>query len=192
MPIDDGVFQHIRTLRDLTYLNLAYTNVVGDFTGLVSLPLQDLRLEGCRRVGDRCAKSLAAIPTLRRLEIHMTSLTDDGVEHLASLPLEALWLGGQITGRGLKAVATMTTLRRLDVCCPRVTDEGVRALSGLTGLEVLWLAQCPITDQSIVPLSRLKSLRELALGNTGGTPSGKQRLRELLPHCTLVAEGAAA
>ena len=122
----------------------------------------------------------------------MTGLTDDGVHHLASLPLEVLWLGGRITDRGMKAVATMTVLRHLDVCCPGVTDEGVRALSSLKELEVLWLTNCQITDESIAPLSRLKSLRELALGKTGITQSGKQRLRELLPQCRQVAEGANA
>ena len=192
MPIDDGVFQHIRALHDLGYLNLAYTNVEGDFTELAKLPLQDLRLEGCRRVGDRCARSLAVFPSLRQLEIHMTGLTDDGINHLASLPLEVLWLGGRITDRGMKVVATMTTLRHLDVCCPGVTDEGVRALSSLKELEVLWLSNCQITDESIAPLSRLKSLRELALGKTGVTQLGKQRLRELLPQCRQVAEGANA
>jgi hypothetical protein len=95
MSIDDGVFQHIRALQDLAYLNLAYTNVEGDFTELAKLPLQDLRLEGCRRVGDRCARSLAAFPNLRQLEIHMTGLTDDGVHHLASLPLEFCGSDGQ-------------------------------------------------------------------------------------------------
>ena len=192
MSIDDGVFQHIRALHDLAYLNLAYTNVEGDFTELANLPLQDLRLEGCRRVGDRCARSLAVFSRLRQLEIHMTGLTDDGVHHLAHLPLEVLWLGGRITDRGMKVVATMTTLRHLDVCCPGVTDEGVRALSSLKELEVLWLSNCQITDESIAPLSRLKSLRELALGKTGVTQLGKQRLRELLPQCRQVAEGANA
>jgi hypothetical protein len=92
----------------------------------------------------------------------------------------------------MKAVGAMTALRHLDVCCPGVTDEGVRAISSLKGLEVLWLADCRITDESVAPLSRLKFLRELAIGKTGITPSGKQRLRELLPQCRQVAEGAAA
>lgn len=120
MPIDDGVFRHIQELRHLSYLNLAYTNVEGDFTELAALPLLDVRLEGCRRVSDRCAQSLASFPSLRQLEIHKTGLTDDGVQHLAKLPLEVLWLGGPITDRGMKAVAGMTSLRHLDVCCPGV------------------------------------------------------------------------
>ncbi|HYW43774.1 MAG TPA: hypothetical protein VE959_13010 [Bryobacteraceae bacterium] len=190
MAIDDGVFQHFKTLRELSYLNLAYTNIEGDFTALAGLPLRDVRLEGCRRAGDRCAETLAAFPGLRQLEIHMTGLTDEGVRHLAHLPLEVLWLGGRITDHGMDAVAAMTGLKHLDVCAPGVTDRGVGAISGLTGLEVLWLSQCRITDASVSLLSQFKSLRELAVGRTGITAEGRARLRELLPQCRLVAEGA--
>ena len=192
MAIDDGVFSHLKTLRDLAYLNLAYTNIEGDFTALTGLPLEDVRLEGCRRVGDHCAQTLAAFPSLRRLEIHMTGLTDEGLTHLAHSRLEALWLGGRITDEGMEAVATMKGLKHLDVCAPSVTDRGVRAIAGLTGLEVLWLAECRITDVSVILLSAFKSLRELAVGRTGVTAPGKARLRELLPQCRLIEDGAAA
>lgn len=83
MLIGDGVFRHLKTLRELVSLNLCYTNVEGDFSSLVGLPLPDVRLEGCRFVGDRCALSLANFPSLRQLEIHMTGLTDEGVLYLA-------------------------------------------------------------------------------------------------------------
>jgi len=191
MAIDDGAFRHLKMLRELTYLNLAYTNIEGNFTALAGLPLRDVRLEGCRRVGDRCAETLAAFPTLRQLEIHMTGLTDEGVHHLAHSHLEVLWLGGRITDHGMNAVATMTALKHLDVCAPGVTDQGVRVISGLPGLEVLWLSNCRITDASVEPLSRFKSLRELAIGKTRITAAGRAGLHELLPQCRLVEEHAA-
>ena len=186
MAIDDGVFQYLKTLRQLEYLNLAYTNVTGDFTALEGLPLRDVRLEGCRRVGDRCAQTLAGFPTLRQVEIHMTNLTDAGVQHLAGLPLEVLWLGGRITDRGMSVVGNIPTLKHLDVCSPGVTDRGVQAISGLNGLEILWLSQCTITDASVNQLGKFQSLRELAVGKTGITAAGEARLRELLPECRLV------
>jgi hypothetical protein len=190
MAIDDGVFRHLKALRELTQLNLAYTNIEGDFTALAGLPLVHVQLEGCCRVGDRCAQTLAAFPTLRQLEIHMTGLTDGGVHHLAHSPLEVLWLGGRITDYGMNAVATMTALKHLDVCAPGVTDQGVRVISGLTGLEVLWLSNCRITDVSVELFSQFKSLRELAVGKTLITAAGRARLHELLPLCRLVEEGA--
>src|SRR3982751_2820490 len=48
MPVDDGVFAHLRPLRDLACLNLAYTAIRGDFSPLQGAPLRDVRLEGCR------------------------------------------------------------------------------------------------------------------------------------------------
>src|SRR5437879_3549205 len=67
MRIDDGVFRYLQPLRSLEYLNLAYTGVRGDFSPLTGLPLQDIRLEGCRLVSDPCAKTLADFPGLRQL-----------------------------------------------------------------------------------------------------------------------------
>jgi Leucine-rich repeat (LRR) protein len=191
MPIDDGVFGHLKPLRELTYLNLAYTNIRGNFTELADLPLRDVRLEGCRYVGDPCTKILATFPSLRQLEIHMTGLTDAGVHYLAHCPLETLWLGGRISDQGMNAVATLLALKHLDICSPGVTDEGVRAISGLVGLEVLWLSNCRITDVSVDVLSQFKSLRELAIGRTGISAAGRERLQVLLPQCRLVEEHAA-
>ena len=93
MAIDDGVFRHLKPLRELNYLNLAYTNIAGNFSELADLPLRDVRLEGCQHVGDRCAQALANFDSLRQLEIHMTRLTEAGVHHLAHRPLEATLAG---------------------------------------------------------------------------------------------------
>jgi hypothetical protein len=88
----------------------------------------------------------------------------------------------------MSAVESMTALRHLDVCTPRVTDHGVRAISGLNGLEVLWLSHCGITDVSVDLLSQLKALGELAIGRTRITAAGKARLQEMMPRCRLVEE----
>jgi internalin A len=182
MPIDDGILPHLRNLRKLESLNLSYTRVEGDFTPLLGLSLREVRLEGCRRVGDRCAEILSRFSTLRQLEIHMTALTDEGVAQFAHAPLEVLWLAGsRITDAGMRAVGTMAELKHLDICSGGVTDVGLQAIAGLTSLEVLWLSQSRITDASIDILCRFTKLRELSVDKTGVTQAGKQKLRELLP-----------
>ena len=192
MPIDHGILRYLSPLHKLEVLGLVYTNIEGDFTPLTGLPLREIRLEGSRRVGDRCARMLAQFSTLRNLEIHMTSVTDDGLVHLEDLPLEVLWLGGpRISDVAMRAVAGMTGMRHLDVCCRRVTDEGVRAIDSLTKLEVLWLSGCGITDASVDVLAGFRRLRELSVNNTGVTAAGKARLRTLLPHCKVVEPEAA-
>ena len=186
MPVDDGVFVYLQPLRDLSFLNLAYTSVKGDFGPLLGAPLRDVRLEGCRRVGDACARSLAQFPTLRNLELHMTGLTDEGLDALAPLPVEVLWLGPRITDRGMLTVGGFRGLKHADICTHLITDEGVRALAGLSELEVLWLTRSRITDASIDVLSRLPALRELNVNYTEITPEGLAELRRLLPQCRIV------
>jgi hypothetical protein len=186
MRIDDGIFLHLQHLRRLEYLNLAYTGVRGNFRPLAGSPLRDVRLEGCRLVTDACAKTLAAFPTLRQLEIHMTGLTDAGVEALAGLPLEVLWLGPRITDHAMNAIGEIPTLKHLDLCAHMVTDEGVKELAELRKLEVLWLSRCSISDESINVLATLQTLRELNVSHTGISASGLARLRAALPGCRMV------
>lgn len=183
MRIDDGVFGYLASLPNLEILNLAYTAVRGDFSALTGLPLREVRLEGCRWVGDHTARSLAAFPTLRNLEIHMTGFTDAGVAALADLPLEVLWLGPRVTDEAMKVLSGMPTLRHLDICAHNVSDEGVRMLAKLPRLEILWLARCEVTDASIDVLASLKSLCELNVNYTGVSSAGLDRVRAALPGC---------
>ena len=186
MPVDDGLFQHLAPLGKLESLCLAYTNNFGDFTTLAGLPLRDVRLEGCRRVSDLAARTLATFPTLRQLEIHMTGLTDRGLEHFKNSDLEVLWLGPRITDTGMNVLATMRHLRHLDICAHLVTDDGVRALAILPDLEVLWITRCRVTDDIIPVLAKLKKLRELNVRNTEVTERGIEQLRQALPGCRIV------
>jgi hypothetical protein len=186
IPVDDGLFAHLQPLRSLTYLNLAYTGVKGDFGALLGAPLRDVRLEGCRRIGDACARSLAQFPTLRQLEMHMTGLTDEGLAALSGLPLEVLWLGPRITDRGMETVGGFRGLRHFDICTHLITDAGVRALAGLSRLEVLWLTRSRITDASVEVLSQLAGLRELNVNHTEISAAGLAELRRALPKCRLV------
>jgi hypothetical protein len=181
MRVDDGLFAYLQPLRKLETLILAYTGIRGDFTPLYGLPLRDVRLEGSRFVGDACAAALAGFPTLRRVEVHMTGITDVGLQSLSSLPLEVLWLGPRITDAGLASIAGMTTLRHLDLCAHMVTDAGIAALSNLRNLEILWITRCSVTDKSVPVLAGLQSLKELNVNDTGITSAGLARLRAALP-----------
>jgi hypothetical protein len=183
LRIDDAIFAHLRHLIRLEYLVLSYTAVTGDFTPMHGLPLRDVRLEGCRFVGDAAAESLAAFPSLRQLELHMTGLTDAGVAALTHLPLEVLWLGPRVTDASLVALSEITTLQHLDVCAHNVTDEGVRALVSLPNLKNLWLTRCGITDACVEMLGAMSGLQELNVSHTGVSEAGLARLRGALPSC---------
>ena len=163
MAIDDGVFEHLRDMRQLELLIIAYANIAGDFGPLSGLPLRDVRLEGCKGIGDAAVRSLAAFPTLRNLEVHMTGVTDEGLESLAGSPLEVLWVGPHIADAGMKTIGTMKRLKHLDVCAGGVRDEGVRAIAGLRHLEILWLSHCGLTDASVDALCAMPPLKELSV-----------------------------
>jgi len=186
MAVDDGLFEHLQEMRKLELLILAYTNNSGDFSMLSGVPLRDVRLEGSQRIGDRAVRSLAAFPTLRNLEVHMTSVTDHGLESLANSALEVLWVGPLITNTGMKTIGTMKRLKHLDVCARAVGDDGVRAISGLRDLEVLWLTHCRITNAVLDTLCAFPLLKELAVGDTAITAEGREHLTRSLPGCRLV------
>lgn len=183
MRIDDGVFAHLEHLSKLETLILAYTANRGDLTALTHLPLRDLRLEGCRFVGDACAETLAKMPGLRHLEMHMTGLTDRGVAALAALPLENLWLGPRVTDASMETLSKMPTLRHLDICAHNVSDVGAKMLATLPKLEVLWLTRCDITDACVEALGSVSTLRELNVNCTGVSADGIRTLRSALPQC---------
>lgn len=183
MRIDDGVFVHLQHLPNLETLILAYTSNRGDMTSLTHLPLRDVRLEGCRFVGDTCAETLARIPTLRQLELHMTGLTDLGVAALAGLPLETLWLGPRVTDAAMETLSKMPTLRHLDICAHNVSDAGAKMLASLPRLEILWLSRCDIGDECVEALAGISTLQELNVNCTRVTEDGLKTLRAALPNC---------
>lgn len=66
-----------------------------------------------------------------------------------------------------------------------MTDVGVPALTELSNLEVLTLAQIPVTDAGLRPLARLLKLKELDLEGSKATPAGIAEWQRLLPNCRL-------
>jgi len=188
MKIGDGIFECLRQLEHLECLNLAYTDVSRGFGELTRLPLREVLLEGCSRIGDDAMRELAECSKLRHVEAHMTTVTDIGVVSILRLPLEVLWLGPRITDRSLEAMAGVPTLRHLDLCARGITDIGVRNLARLPNLQILWLSQTAITDASVDTLAGMGSLRELAVGGTRMTPEGKARLAAALPQCRFAPE----
>lgn len=81
-PVDSGVFEHLRPLGNLTLLNLSFTNVGSGFATLADIPIEELRLQGCRAVTDGTLAELAAWRALKRLDVRETSVTEAGIAAL--------------------------------------------------------------------------------------------------------------
>jgi internalin A len=110
------------------------------------------------------AADLAALRGLKLTSItfeNCTTVGDDGMEHLATLPLTELQLNGT-----------------------SVTDIGVRKLRPLTGLTKLRITNPGVTDKSIETIAGFPQLKFLELAHTGVSDSGVARLVEALPNLT--------
>ncbi|UCD51842.1 MAG: sigma-70 family RNA polymerase sigma factor [Phycisphaerales bacterium] len=158
---------------------------------------------------DRGMAHLAKLPALRVLWLDTHGITDTGLRELAqSRSLERLcicWLD-QITDRGIGYLRDMPQLKGLNLAHLRLltdtslvhlaaltnlddlhlsggfTDTGVEQLAGLKRLErlkiSLWSGS-PLTDRSLATVTKLPSLRELAIEGMGITNEGAALLASL-------------
>lgn len=149
---------------------------------LKELPkLRSLRL-GSSQVTDSDLQLLAELRmTLWSLDLHNTSVTDTGLEHLEGLTmLRSLRLQEtEISDAGLVSLAQLKNLRELDISRTGITDSGLRRLSVLRNLQSLRLNVTPVTDAGLRYLKGLANLEELSLGGTRITDTGLEHLRRL-------------
>ncbi|HET6882096.1 MAG TPA: hypothetical protein VFI31_18160 [Pirellulales bacterium] len=106
---------------------------------------------------------------LEHLDLHATNIGDRGIEALRGLKrlrMLNLWMT-KISDAAMESVATLTALTSLDVTSTKIGDTGLARLTSLKQLEVLSLGDCQgVTDASLIHLSRLPRLREVALYRT--------------------------
>ncbi len=143
--------------------------------------------------GDSDIASLAEIPTLRRLDLSQTRISDHGLRQLKSAPAIAdlnLRYAELITDEGISALKTWKHLKRLDVEGTKVTDSTLRHFSDLSTLEALNIGYVLVTDAGLEAQASLTHLKELTLGGNKLTDAGLQPLREL-PGLTFLDLGGA-
>jgi hypothetical protein len=134
----------------------------GDVLDLLAAnPTAGLSAEG--QMTDALLAELGRVETLTALGLSGSrEVTDEGMRHLARLPLEHLDLSGTaVTDAGLQVLRHLPRLKTLVLASSRITDDGLAALAHCHGLEQLRLW---------VPQGGDAALRALA---------GKPRLRHL-------------
>jgi tetratricopeptide (TPR) repeat protein len=123
--------------------------------------LHALYLSKAHAIADRGIAYLAALTSLRQLDLYATGVTDNSLVHLSQMKaLEELHLGDT-----------------------RVGDEGLVHLRALDGLKDLNLHGTDITDAAIPVLEAMTQLRRLRVWDTTITLEGVRRLRSSLPAC---------
>jgi hypothetical protein len=148
---------------------------------LIGLNLNDLALN------DDNIQVLMSLKKLHSLWLVHTEVGDRGVEMLSGLPtIEYLWMGNSaVTDEGIAHLVRLPSLYGLGLERTRVTARGLRHLFSSRLLD-LHLDGVSINDEDIELLSGLGGLRLISLRDTGLTPNGIDRLREVLPGCTIL------
>ncbi len=139
------------------------------------------------KVTDQALVFLDFIPTLARIDLSSTNVTDAVFSRFQDLlRLRALNLRStSITDAGLARLAVLTEIQDLDLSHTAVTDAGLKQLRPLARLHTLNLAYDDITDAAVGELKAFQSLQDLGLAHTHVTDAGAQRLQQLLPDCEI-------
>ncbi len=119
-------------------------------------------------IGDEQLKGIDAVSEIIWLNLAGTEITNDGLEHLATLPLQKLHLERtKIGDDGLKHLKSLKDLTYLNLYDTKVTDAGLEHLQGLKQLKKLFVWKSEVTDAGIKTLNEalpdLKIVGELKL-----------------------------
>lgn len=134
-------------------------------------------------VADEDLAILAAIESLRELDLRLTKITDAGVRHLGGLTrLETLNLfRTNVTDEGLAMLTGLRALRTLLIGGTGVTDEGLESLRGFDHLRKLSVFDTAVSDGGIPFLGSLPSLEILLIGKSKITEAGAAELQRRNP-----------
>jgi internalin A len=136
--------------------------------------------------------TLAEIPTLQKLDLSHTRITDLGFQHLKKLAnvTEANLYYAELLGdEALAAMKSWKNLKKLNVRGTKVTDAGLANLAGLP-IETLDVGYSLFTDGGFEHLSALPKLTTIAVGGNKVSDVGLNTLRTLTELRSLDLSGA--
>lgn len=164
--ITDEALQQMTDLPNLKFLDLDHNETTTDAS---------------------LAHIATSFPAMEYLSLHSTSISDDGIKHLAALKqLQVLsLLGTKISGAGLKHLADHPSLRELFLGFTTITQEHVQRLSSIPHLETLSVWRATLTDESVAELARLTKLKRLDLRDSTINSANVAQLKAALPNCDI-------
>lgn len=200
---DDGL-EHLKGLKNLRWLSTGDRGVtdkgLAHLAGLTNL--EYLGLEGAR-VSDAGMVYLKKMTKLKRLRLYGTPVTEKGFVHLESLKnLEEINVLFGVTETGLKALSKLPSLKSITVDGDSLGKEGLELLSKFKLLEHVYIDDTDkmdaiagelaklsglvrltigrgLTDEGLVQLKHIKSLRDLNIETAKITSRGIAALSEL-------------
>lgn len=133
-------------------------------------------------ISDSDMAALAALPSVERLDLSLTRISDHGLLQLKTSPAISdlnLCYAELITDAGVSAVKGWKHLKRINLRGTKVTDATLQHLSAVTSLESLDIGFAQITDVGLDQITPLPNLKELMIGGNKLTDNGLQPLRQL-------------
>lgn len=207
MNLNDHCLELIGRMSRLEELNLTRA-VMKDSSlrHIVKLPLRSLGLQGAT-VTDRAIPFILEIPTLRKLLIGDTDVTDAGIEALAkSTSINSLGIseGRCLTGKSLEYVGKMSqlivlelgqsdnlsadslvhlerlnNLAELSLKDLTMNNEQIRKFNNLKHLTHLESLNCQLNDPAVTEIAALKALQVLVFRNEEFSDKGLMSLTKL-------------
>lgn len=153
------MFGAVPPLASLEKLDLRYSRATDEtIAGLIGYKsLNSLDLSGSENLTPSCLNSLAAIKSLRHLNLNNTPVLNNGVAKIAELKnLTSISISGcRISDEDLPFLAGLTNLRRLEMNgCQGITAKGLELLKHLR-LEFLSLYYIKaLDDQQVIALAQ--------------------------------------
>lgn len=184
---DNKLLIHIGVLTELQGLDLSGADIDdGGLQRIAHLPLRELWLQNTS-ITDAAAVTISKMRTLDFLMLNATSLSNDFLEHLDSLPaLAKLGLRGtQVNGAGMKFLARHPNLRQVDVYSTEVDDSGVQYLVDCQGLTDVGLSMTRITNDVFTHLDLLPHLTAADLSANRITTEAVLAFEKSHPQCDI-------
>jgi Leucine-rich repeat (LRR) protein len=132
-------------------------------------------------VSDSDLLALAQIPTITKLDLAETRITDLGFQHLKKLPAVTdvnLYYAELLGDEALAAMKTWKNLKTLNARGTKITDAGLANLAGLP-IESIDVGYSLFTDGGFEHLAALPKLTSIAVGGNKVTDVGLNTLRTM-------------
>ena len=124
--------------------------------------------------------ALAQIPTITKLDLAETRITDLGFQHLKKLPAVTdvnLYYAELLGDEALAAMKTWKNLKTLNARGTKITDAGLANLAGLP-IEAIDVGYSLFTDGGFEHLAALPKLTSIAVGGNKVTDVGLNTLSD--------------
>lgn len=146
-----------------------------------------------RTASTRTLQAMKSLPHLERLVIStdgpVTDISEAALEHLSGLTgLKSLTIhSGGFGSFGAGRVAKLESLQELNLAhCP-IDDSFVSKITGSLSPETLVLANTKITDECVLDLGKMTSLKKIDVRNTAIGRAGARKLQEMLPKTQILS-----